>query len=134
MLQNDWPDLIRGDENGFWEHEWDLHGKASGLDQESFFIKGVKLLSVVDLDRKLPKANIISRDNPYDIQFIKTELRKLMDGVEPILVCRGEKNHRLSAEIRSCLNMTDHFVACGHAGQQLPDIDCGLSSIVLFQS
>jgi len=89
MLQNDWPDLIDGDNNWFWQHEWDLHGKASGLDQETFFIKGIQLLS--DLERKFAKANIIPRDIPYDKKYIKTELGRLMDGVEPILVCRGKK-------------------------------------------
>jgi len=132
MLENGWPDLTSGNNNLFWEHEWNNHGKASGLDQQDFFIKGMQLFAFVDLDRKFATANIPTRDRPYDKQYIKTRLAQLMDGVEPMFVCKGTKNNRQLAEVRSCVNMTNHFIPCGPNGQ-LPDIDCDYSSVVLFQ-
>jgi len=55
-----------------------MHGKASDLDQQAFFIKGMQLLSFVDLDRKFAKANITARDRRYDKQYIKAGLGQLM--------------------------------------------------------
>lgn len=53
-----------------------------------------------------------------------------MNGVEPILVCLGKKNNRELAEVRSCINSTDHYVSCGIG---VGDLNCDPSQDVVWE-
>lgn len=130
MLEHMWRDIKNGDDIKFWKEQWDKHGKASNLDQVAYFIKACNLMLNNRLDEQFYEASIHKSPNPQSISFIKSSLAKEMNGVEPILVCLGSENNHQLAQVRSCMNMTDHYVSCGIG---VRDLDCDPSQYVVWE-
>ncbi|MCH88716.1 Se-RNase, partial [Trifolium medium] len=55
-LDRIWPDLIGGNDEMFWKHEWDDHGTCSGLSQVDYFWKCLQLWELGKLDARLANA------------------------------------------------------------------------------
>ncbi|PNX93778.1 ribonuclease 3-like protein [Trifolium pratense] len=55
-LDRVWPDLKGGNNEVFWKHQWDDHGKCSGLSQVDYFWKCLKLWELGKLDARLANA------------------------------------------------------------------------------
>ena len=97
---------------------------------QAWFMKACDLMITNNLDIKLRNVGTSTSPSLQLISVIKSSLAKEMSDVEPTLVCLGEKNKRELAEIRSCINMTDHYVSCG---LDVGDLDCDHSARVLWE-
>jgi ribonuclease T2 len=51
QLHNDWPNLLRGTDEGFWENEFKKHGTCSldKFSQEEYFELALKIRKNIDL-------------------------------------------------------------------------------------
>ncbi|GAU10385.1 hypothetical protein TSUD_420550 [Trifolium subterraneum] len=63
-LNRIWPDLKGGNNEKFWEHEWDNHGVFSGLSQVEYFWKCLQLWKIGNVDGRLANAGIVTSNTP----------------------------------------------------------------------
>jgi ribonuclease I len=103
----EWPNLL-GDNDGFWRHEWDAHGKCAYElfhDQATYFHKTVILKLTNNIQSWLSSKNImpdVNRD--FTVRSIKQTIKTNFDAY-PQLSCTTVNEMPLQLlEVRLCFN------------------------------
>jgi ribonuclease I len=119
-LKEIWPDWRNGQDESNWEYQWNNHGIYSGLSQEAYIDKCIELWDLVRVDLIFANAGVHRTPNPEQFSILKRNLKITMGGYQPSIICKGDRANKrvVLAEIRFCLNSTNHFVSCGR------DVNC----------
>jgi ribonuclease T2 len=104
QLHNDWPNLLRGTDEGFWENEFKKHGTCSldKFSQEEYFELALKIRKNIDLLDLLNKATIVPNNlHGYLQADIVNAIKVGTKGFEVGIMCAiGSSNLQ---EVRVCL-------------------------------
>ncbi|DAZ94972.1 TPA: hypothetical protein N0F65_000067, partial [Lagenidium giganteum] len=98
-----WPNVKKSltdeDYSQFWQHEWDVHGTCSGLDQPTFFNTVVGLLRTEAITTPDIIHNNVGRSVSAD------DVRAAYGGNEYVaLICKGKE----LMEVRTCWAKDEH--------------------------
>ncbi|KAI9044011.1 T2 family ribonuclease [Aspergillus affinis] len=96
-----WKDY-NGDDESFWEHEWNKHGTCINTIEPScytdytpqqevgdYLAKAVELFKGLDTYQALADAGITPGSKTYDLDEIESALAKLNGGFKPTVNCRS---------------------------------------------
>ncbi|GLU01924.1 hypothetical protein SLE2022_192040 [Rubroshorea leprosula] len=88
-LETYWPDVENGDHYGFWEQEWNKHGKCSEqeLKQVDYFNLACQTLHDYDILGILNQSHILPNNQEVDRANVTQAIQNKITKV-PLLVCK----------------------------------------------
>nr|BAA10892.1 ribonuclease (RNase LC2) [Luffa aegyptiaca] len=98
-----WPDVVTGNNTGFWEHEWNKHGSCSEsqFNQTLYFQTAINMMNKVNLLKALGKGGITSDERTKSSQTMQKVLLAQF-GNQPFLRCKKVGQQFWLLEIVMC--------------------------------
>ncbi|KAE9590362.1 putative ribonuclease T(2) [Lupinus albus] len=86
-----WPNILKGDNTVFWAHEWESHGRYSGLEICAYFIKTLSLykkLNTLKLVEALATSSKhVVLGSSYDLPILSAAFKETLgDGKNDITI------------------------------------------------
>ena len=107
QLEMYWPDVISGNHETFWKHEWDKHGKCSLFTQYQYFKVSLNILlnPTFNILAILKAANLNPIVNPSSKPDDIKNAIKIAIGKSPALHCNEDtSDHKQLFEIILCFD------------------------------
>ncbi|XP_057982320.1 intracellular ribonuclease LX-like [Malania oleifera] len=125
-MEQDWLSYSTRTNQQFWDHEWETHGKFSGLQPPAHFDLGLSLFSKVNLGKVLKDAGKYPEGQTVDKEDFNGIVSKLAGGKKVILLCNKDKEGVVQLfEVDVCV---DHATA-EHDYADCPPLDPGSKSL-----
>ncbi|XVF82157.1 hypothetical protein PTKIN_Ptkin16aG0022200 [Pterospermum kingtungense] len=108
-MDDNWPDLLRESNLGFWKKEWTKHGMCSDYpdDPKSYFSKTLELAETYNPLDQLKDEGIEPGESVYKVSKVVDAIRAKW-GYNPQISCKELSQGRLLLwEIRFCVNKGD---------------------------